>query len=348
MKRYLLFASQLYSYSILRPIQQAIRDRGDEVSWFLHNVDTKYIKSDEHLLPDIPSVLNYNPLAVISSNNWVPYFFPGIKVEVFHGFNAQKREDAIGHFRIRGWFDLYCTQGPSTTEIFQDLSRQLGYFHAMETGWPKLDPLFTPGAVPDFREQFSINKPIVLYTSTFSHNLTSAPIVYDTIKQLAESNKWFWFINLHPKMDKSIVHQYRALESDNVKFFETDNVLPLLKAADVMLSDTSSIVFEFLTQHKPVVTFRHRKPGPYLLNITSTADIESTISEALTRPRILIDAIKSFVNELHPYYDGKSSERVLDSIDYYLENIQGKLKRKPLNLGRKLMTRRKFHYYRFS
>jgi CDP-glycerol glycerophosphotransferase (TagB/SpsB family) len=345
MKRFLLFASQLYSYSILRPIQKAIRDRGDDVSWFLYNMDSKYIKSDERVITDINSVMRYDPFAVITCNNWVPYFFPGIKVEVFHGFNAQKRDSHIGHFRMRGWFDLYCTQGPSTTENFQELAKKFGYFHVAETGWSKLDPLFTPNAVPDYREQFNITKPIVLYTSTFTQNLSSAPVVFDTIKQLAKTNDWYWFINLHPKMDKSIVKQYKSLESDNVKFFETDGVLPLLKAADVMLSDTSSIVFEFLTLDKPVVTFRHRQPGPYLLNITDTRQIESSLNEALARPQDLMNSINVYANELHPYRDGKSSERVLHSIDYFSKNVQGKLKRKPLNLGRKLMVRKRFHYF---
>ena len=345
MKRFLLFASQLYSYSILRPIQKAIRDRGDDVSWFLYNMDSKYIKDDESVITDIDSVMRYDPFAVITCNNWVPYFFPGIKVEVFHGFNAQKRDSHIGHFRMRGWFDLYCTQGPSTTENFQELAKKLGYFHVAETGWSKLDPLFTPHAVPDYRERYNITKPIILYTSTFTQNLSSAPVVFDTIKQLAKTNDWYWFINLHPKMDKSIVKQYQSLESDNVKFFETDDVLPLLKAADVMLSDTSSIVFEFLTLDKPVVTFRHRQPGPYLLNITDTQQIESSLNEALARPQNLMNSINAYANELHPYRDGKSSERVLHSIDYFSENVQGKLKRKPLNLGRKFMVRKRFHHF---
>jgi len=345
MRHFLLFASQLYSYSILRPVQAALRQRGETVAWYIRNMDNRFARPDEHVLTTIKQVKQFNPVAVITCNNWVPYFFPGIKVEVFHGFNAQKRQEHIGHFRMRGWFDLYCTQGPSTTETFQALAQRYGFFHVAETGWPKLDPLFTPGAVADYRTEFQINKPIVLYTSTFSDTLSSAPLVYDTLKKLIETKQWFWFINLHPKMERSIVNKYQALESDNVRFFETDDVLPLLSAADVMLSDTSSIVFEFLTLQKPVVTFRHRQPGPYLLNISEFKEIEPALQQALTHPTTLMDAIHAYTQQLHPYRDGKSSQRVVDTIDYFLQNVQGKLKRKPLNLGRKLMMRKRMGYF---
>jgi len=345
MRHFLLFASQLYSFSILRPIQRAIRERGDEVAWYIRNMDTRFVKPDERVLANIKDVKHYNPIAVITCNNWVPYFFPGIKVEVFHGFNAQKRDEHVGHFRMRGWFDLYCTQGPSTTEPFLELAQRYGYFHVTETGWPKLDPLFTPGAVANYRDQFRIDKPIVLYTSTFSQTLSSAPIVFDTIKQLIDTKQWHWFINLHPKMEKSVVDKYQALQCDNVQFFETDDVLPLLSAADVMLSDTSSIVFEFLTLDKPVVTFRHRQPGPYLLNISELHQIEPALTQALSRPTTLMKSIQDYTQQLHPYRDGLSSQRILDSIDNFILNIHGSLKHKPLNLGRKLKMRKRMHYF---
>src|SRR5262245_57306205 len=143
MSRYLLFVSELYALAILRPLQAAIRARGDEAAWFFErDVLAGHLRGDELRLPTVQAVMDWKPGAVLVPGNWVPQFFPGLKVEVFHGFSVGKRSEARGHFRIRGFFDLYCTQGPDTTGPFRELARRHGYFRVEETGWPKLYPLF--------------------------------------------------------------------------------------------------------------------------------------------------------------------------------------------------------------
>jgi len=353
--RYLVFVSKLYGYSIVRPVQAAIRARGDEVAWFVHGVSDEYLHNDEQQLKTAEDVMNYQPDAVFVASNWVPYFFPGAKVQLFHGFNAEKRDEHTGHFRIRGDFDLYCTQGPSTTPKFQQLAQQHDYFRAVETGWPKVDPLFRNeerneeqnDEQTSLRKRGDIEKPVILYTSTFSRRLTAAPRLRDTIAQLANDGRWHWLVNLHPKMDSTIVDSYKALEGPNLSFIDTDNIIPLLRAADVMVSDTSSVVFEFVLQGKPVITCRHRNPGPHLLNIQDADELESAIEMALTRPPELMDNVRKYADWLHPYRDGCSSERVLDATEVFLANDYGKLKRKPLNVGRRISTRRKLGYWRW-
>ena len=69
-------------------------------------------------------------------------------------------------------------------------------------------------------------------------------------------------------MPSEFVEQYKALQNDNLTFVETDNVLPLLQAADVMLCDTSSILLMFILQRKPVVTFCNQAPGEHLIDVT--------------------------------------------------------------------------------
>ena len=69
-------------------------------------------------------MFRFNPIAVFVPGNWVYDFFPGVKVEVFHGYPMKKRIEKIDdHFTLRGWFDIYCTQGKSSTPYFTYLEK---------------------------------------------------------------------------------------------------------------------------------------------------------------------------------------------------------------------------------
>ena len=122
---------------------------------------------------------------------------------------------------------------------------------------------------------------------------------------------------------------------------------PLLARADAMLCDTSSILSEFLVLHKPVVTFRTARPADYLIDIQRPDEIESALEQALGHPPRLMEHIRHYAEETHPYRDGKSSERTLDAIDALAESgLQG-LKRKPPNLHRHWKMRRLLDYHKF-
>lgn len=331
-KKYLFYVSQNYSYAILRPLQAEILKQGHQVKWFFNGteVNPNYLLPDEQRIKTIRDVYQYKPDAVFAPGNVIPSIFPGIKVALFHGFNVGKRVDHKGHFNIRGWFDLYCTQGPNTTEKFQQLAAKHKYFKVVETGWCTLDPLFIPQ--PPTVTSKNTDKKTVLMCSTFTPRLSCAHVLREKIKELRDTNDWQWLIQFHPKMDAQIVAEFKALQNEKLTFVETDNVLPLLAKADVMLCDTSSILLMFLLQNKPVVTFRNNRPGEHLFNITDVDDVGPAIKKALTYPEPLMSNIKSFNQQLHPYFDGQSSNRVLQATNELIESKRKGLSRKPLNL----------------
>jgi len=339
MKRYLLYISQNYSYQILRPLQQLIRERGDDAAWFLEGdeVNPAYLRADERRLASIGAVRAYQPDVVLVPGPMVPGFIPGLKVEVFHGFDAGKP----GHFVLRGCFDLYCTQGPNTTRPFQALVDKTPYARVIETGWPALDTLFhmAPPAEPNPR-------PTVLLCSTFSRRFTGAPHLLSTVERLRLDDRWQWLVQFHPKMDPEVVRQYQALENTNLRFIETDDIQPLLHRADLMVCDNSSVLLMFLLLNKPVVTFRNTQPGPHLIDIREPQQLAGAIEEGLARPPHLMEAIRAFNAELHPYNDGRSSERVLAAVDAVLAGQFPVTRKKPLNLRRNFKARRKLNYWK--
>lgn len=347
-RRYLMYIAQNYSFAILRPLQQAILKQGGQVCWFFEgdDVDGRFLHENEQRLTSVAEVKAWQPNAVFVPGNVVPRCIPGLKVGVFHGFNAGKlnRRGREDHFEIRGCFDLYCTQGPDTTARFAQLAQQYGFFKVKQTGWPMLDPLFTK---PESNPYCTIDdpRPTVLMCSTFSRNLTCAPHLYDTIKALVATGKWRWLVQFHPKMASETVAKYKALQGPNLTFVETDNVIPVLQAADVMLCDTSSILLMFLLQGKPVVTFNNQHPLPHLLNVTTTNEVEPALSEALTCPADLMANIQHYCQQIHPYQDGCSSERVLAATNALLDNGLLELKSKPLNIVREFKMRKKLGYW---
>lgn len=343
MNRYLFLASLTYAYPILRPLQKAIRARGDEAAWFIDGPCEQYLRPDEKRLYTVREVLDYDPAAVFTPGNSVYDFFPGVKVQLFHGFNIDKRPGRGDHFSLKGLFDLYCTQGNNTTGEFQRLAEKHGYFKAVETGWTKIDALFDPDA-PALAPN---ERPVILYASTFTKWITSTPYLYEEIEKLAATRPWDWLLTLHPKTDPETVKRYASLEEKypNVRFRNNDNNVELLRRADVMVCDSSSIMEEFMMLDKPVVSFRNTVGGDHLIDIREPALLGDSIERALTRPPELMARIRRHMDDIHPYRDGRSSERVLAATDRFIAEYRGKLRRKPLNLVRKYQLRKRLHYW---
>lgn len=347
-RRYLMYIAQNYAYAMLRPLQQKIIEQGGEVRWFLEGkeVSCEYLADDEIQLLTVREVKQWRPDAVFVPGNVVPNFIPGVKIGVFHGFNSGKlnRRGREDHWEIRGCFDMYCTQGPQTTGPFEKLQLQYGFFKVKETGWPALDPLFKTNDLNPYIDREE-TRPTVLMCSTFSRNLTCAPHLYDEVKRMSESGRWRWLIQFHPKMDQETVELYKGLQGDNLTFVETDNVIPLLQAADVMLCDTSSVLLMFLLQRKPVVTLNNQNPKPHLLNFSDKAQVELMLEKALQHPPELMKSIEEYCQFIHPYQDGESSQRVINAANELVDTGLAGLKRKPMNLLRQLKMRKKLGYW---
>jgi hypothetical protein len=346
-KHYLFYISQNYSFQILRPIQQEIRRRGDKAVWFIegNDVNRGYFKADEEVLESVRDIVDFAPYAVFVPGNVVPSFIPGIKVSLFHGFVGFKTraKDGVNYsFIIRDCFDLYCTHGPSSTLPFKELEQKHGHFRAIETGYSSMDPYYSAANNTKVKN----SRPVILFSSTFSPRMTQAAELLETIKELSQDLRWQWKVTLHPKMDKSVVAAYKGIQHENLSYVETDNLIPLMLEADLMLGDNSSMIIDFLLLNKPVVTFNNQHPMPHLLNITDKHKIRESIEYGLSYPPDLMKEIHSYAQNTHPYTDGKSSIRVLDAVDTFYDN-NATLKKKPTNLIRNLKLRKKLKYWNF-
>lgn len=102
--RFLIYISHTYALPIGRPLQEEIKLRGYEVKWFCDNEYPKsHFPENGELLDTVKEVLDYDPQVVLTATDQVADFFPGLKVQVFHGFPANKRK-GTDQFTIRGFF----------------------------------------------------------------------------------------------------------------------------------------------------------------------------------------------------------------------------------------------------
>jgi CDP-glycerol glycerophosphotransferase (TagB/SpsB family) len=220
------------------------------------------------------------------------------------------------------------------------LQEQYGYFKVVETGWPKMDPLF-------MSDENRVNKvSTIMISSTFTTRLSLAKNeeVVREIERLSKLGKWHFIAVLHPLMEKEIIEKFKSLQNEHFHFYDTTDLVPLYKQADVMLSDTTSAITEFVLQHKPVVTINNNRPAKYMINITQASEIENAIDHALKSPEDIMQNIDMFIKETHPYRDGQSSKRVIDACLDFLEHDT--IQKKPLNLIRRFKIRKKLKYFK--
>lgn len=347
-KHYLMFVSLPYSFSILRPLQAEILRRGHQVAWYIEPGCPVLLEPGEKRLQTIEQVQAYNPIAVFAPGNVIYHFIPGVKVAVFHGYPVGKRGEKgdvlDDHFTIRNWFDIYCSQGPSSTQTFKQLESRHGFFKVYETGWCKVDPYFK------IDNSVKHDEITILYSPTFSRGIGSAPVLFETIEHLSQKRSWKWIITFHPKIDdEQLIAKYKQLAHKQANVtFERNEGLATFQRSDVMLCDSSSIILEFMFLNKPVVTYRNTNPGPHLIDVSDTSKIEEALDTALKHPPQLMSNIKDYTLQHESHRDGMNCSRVLDAVDDFIEHHKGKIKAKPLNLLRKLKLRNKTNYWKFN
>lgn len=341
--KYLFFVTKPYSFSILKPIQDSITESNSgTVKWFAASSAVNFSSPGDQIKSN-EAVRDYNPDVVLVPGNIVPHYWPGLKVQVFHGLD----EEVKGFYNITGFFDLYCTTGPVMTEIFLKIAKQKKHFLVKETGWPKLDPVYkNEWGFSDQKDQLIKQYklipelPVILYAPTFPPKYTSAPDLLDSINKL-KNCKYNWIIKFHSLMDQSIRERYKKLDGKNFRVVDELNILPFMAGSDIMITDTSSVAYEFLHFNRPLITYQAIARRDKGINIQDPSELSPAIERSLNDPNEFSHNRESCLQDIHPYFDGHSSNRMLKVIETILtEGLHNELKQKPLNFFRKYQIRK--------
>lgn len=213
-------------------------------------------------------------------------------------------------------------------EIFQQ-SFGLHEDRFLKTGVPRTDFFFDTAKLEQSRESIVTdfpmiqNKKVLLYAPTYrDEELDTAAIELDLEKMYrALSQEYILFLRLHPAVSSEFENQFPGFVF-NVSYYPSIN--DLLIAADILITDYSSIPVEFSLLHKPMIFYAYdledyikergiwmsdfsEFPGPI---VRTTAELICTIEQE----QFNMDEVAAFCKEWNQYSDGKSSERLTHTL----------------------------------
>lgn len=338
-----LFCQNPYAFGIMQPIAEVLKQKQHEYLWFLtENLVEKFPFNNEAFTSSLEELKSFQSDVLFCPGNEVPHYLRGLKVQIFHGLAGEKK----GHFRIRHYFDLYLTQGPYFTKRFLELKEKHKNFDVIETGWPKLDIYGKNLQEYDAEKAALLEKyraeKIILYAPTFSPSLTSAPFLKEELAKLSNDEKYLIIIKFHDLMNPTIKTQYKTLAEhrENIIVEEEPNIVKFLLMADLMVSDTSSVVYEFLLLDKPVITYKSNSDNILWDNSITYGNLSQKVNS-----NIQLDPFQEqrsqIIENYHPYQDAKSALRMVEAVEEYIAEHGVPQKRK-LPLLRRIKMNRKF------
>lgn len=334
--RYLFSLEHAYSIPVITPIVAELDRRGapGDYAFLVSGEASAHLPASwdrERLLNGLDAARRFAPDFVLTAENVVDFRLPGIKVQLFHGVGVEKRS----HYCIRHLFDVYCTSGPLVTARYEALARRHGYFRVEETGWPKFDHILAtrPASATNPYRRNGVRH-VVLYAPTFSRRLQSAEDLSALFPEVVRDDEC-WLLKFHERMPPALVSRFRGLDRANVVLLGPGDITPALHAADVMISDTSSVVYEFLCLDKPVITYRARANVHKALNIEQPAALRPAVDLLLSNPDHGRAAREAVLRAVNPYLEGQVAANVLAALERVRVEGVPRARRKPMNLFRK-------------
>ena len=343
--RIVLFCENKYAIDILYPIcLEAMKGVENQLLWYVHQQKIPVFPLQEEVTytNSMQEVYDFSPEVIFVPGNIVPHYLPGVKVQIFHGYAAEKKD----HWVIRRYFDTYFTQGPFFTKKFMELSKKHKDFEVVETGWTKQDWIKAHLHTFDEEKEKILRQhnkeKIALYAPTFSPSLTSIPAMKEALTQLVREKNIVLLVKFHPLTKPEWVEEYKQLagKEKDIIWIDDFNVTKYQLMADIMISDTSSTVYEFLLLNRPVITYCTIAKDIYWTNITDLSQLTDAFELAL-QDEESIRKRRWVVENYDPYLDGNVCKRMLEAAADYIKR-NGVPKQRKLNLWRKYTSIKKF------
>lgn len=288
----------------------------------------KYFVID-HLISDFSFIgMNFGRFNIIQT-----WHGTGFKEIGLRGVMNKTFRQKVHRFVLKSEFKKYCL---ITSNSLSDQERKKKCFNnpnIIITGSPRNDVFFDTEARKAFRANLKIpeNKAVILYAPTFRDNQTFSPFsdkFWIKLQKLLKERNSVFLIKRHP-LDRafSIPRGYKNIIDITP---ETSDVQEILVITDILISDYSGIVTDFALTKKPIIFYtydyeeytkncrnfyynlKETLPGPFASNEDELLDHIFNFGWFNKKSYRL--KYNKFINKFHKYKDGKSCERVLNTI----------------------------------
>ena len=329
----LFYISKKYSIPIIAPIVKYLEKTEHSFAFFMSKKVRNELSlefNNHKLLQNIEESKLFSPDVVIVPGNFVDFRIPGIKVQIFHGLGVEK----ASHYKIRHFFDVYCTSGPFVTKKYRRLQKRNKYFLVKETGWTKIDHIISY-PTENLKERYNIpkDKKIILFAPTHSKKMQSAESLLPVIPNIINEDE-IWFLKFHELMNKEVKNSIG--NSKNIKIIDEYDITPYLHLADILITDTSSVAYEFMILNKPIITFKTQSRKNKGIDISQPNQLRQAIDRSLSDPQEFHQNRINHIAEINPRIDGNICENLIAILERIINNNELHNKKKPMNLFRKL------------
>jgi hypothetical protein len=179
----------------------------------------------------------------------------GKTVQIFHGVSFKNL--AVRDKALR--YDLLCLPGKYHAELY----RKSGFItddgaRCLLTGFSKIDTLVS-GALDRDALLTSLGVspelPTLLFAPTGEKHNALDTMGVEVVKEISETGKWNLLVKPHdhPKKNIDWFKELAPFESDKVKLIKSKDVIPYLHAADLLITDASSVAVEYTLMDRPII-----------------------------------------------------------------------------------------------
>jgi len=244
------------------------------------------------------------------------------------GLDIQNRSDSLKKYRridANRWDFLLCSS-EAITDIYAHAFQLKDKSRIYVDGLPRNDLLFSAIKERDklkLSQGFISTKKVILFAPTFREDHAEGESFSDLIESLQTnfSHEYTICVRMHPSCRSSVVFPAGVINGSSCQSLEV-----LLAFTDVLITDYSSIIFDFSCLHRPMIFYapdldkyvKERDfyfgydsfvPGPVCCSALRVVDEIKQYDLDCWTPRI-----NEFQRKFNPSFDGNAASRILQKI----------------------------------